>query len=192
MKVKKKGALFTEFCYTDIFEDKKAFKSAKALYSSAFPAAEKIPFPVLRIACKNKKAKLLAVYGSGKFIGLLFLVLMEDIVSVFYFAVSEKLRQKGFGTKILADLKEIYSGKRIFLDIEKPDKRAGNNRIRLRRKAFYERNRFVPCGFDVTEFGVTYDILSFGGKISFDEYKKFMEFFAGKVLYRLVYKKMYE
>lgn len=181
-----------ELRFVDAIENKECYKNATKLYSSAFPPAEKIPLSMLKRTCKKGKAKFFGVYDARKFVGILYLVLMDDIISVFYFAVDENLRGKGYGSAILSAMKEKYPGTRIFLEIEKTDEHAKNNAERLRRKAFYERNGFAPCGFDVTEFGVTYEILSFGGAITMEEYRDIMRYFAGKFFYNLIYKRMLE
>lgn len=175
-------------CFKDAFAEKKSLKKAKALYDSAFPAAEKMPFAMLKNACKKGKAHFFAVYDGNEFIGIVYLVEWDKTASVFYFAVEEKSRQKGYGSRILSMIKEKYDEKTVFLDIEKPS--SEENDIRLRRKRFYERNGFSYCGFDVTEFGVTYEILAFGGEFTAEGYRRFMKFFCGKFIYRLFYKKM--
>lgn len=45
-----------------------------------------------------------------------------------------------------------------------------NRRERLRRKAFYLRNGMVPMGFLVDLFGVEMEVLTFGSRITFEQY----------------------
>ncbi len=177
-------------CFNDSFSEKSLLKKAKELYKSAFPPAERIPFWMLKRACKKGRAEFLSITEDNKFVGIAYCVLMENRVSLFYFAVSENMRNGGYGTEILDMLKERYSGKRIYLEAEKPDEHAENNAERLRRIGFYARNGFEHCGYDVTEFGVTYDILSFGGRVTLREYKDLMRYFAGDIIYFLRFKKM--
>ncbi len=171
----------------DSFKDKPTLKKAKALYNSAFPPAEKIPFWLLKRAYKKGRAEFLSIYEDKTFIGIAYTVSYGGGVCLFYFATEENLRGGGYGAEILSMLKNRYPNTRIYLEAEKPDPAAQNNEMRLRRIAFYARNGFLPCGYDVTEFGVTYDILSFGGNVTFEEYKDLMRYFFGKFIYWLRY-----
>ncbi len=176
--------------FEDSFKNKALLKKAKILYKTAFPPAERIPFWLLKRACKKGKAEFLSITEKGEFIGIAYCVLMETKVSLFYFAIEEKLRNGGYGSCVLSLLKERYCGKRIYLEAEKPDEHAENNQERLRRIGFYNRNGFEHCGYDITEFGVTYDILSWGGTVTPREYKDLMRYFAGDIIYFLRFKKM--
>lgn len=140
---------------------------------------------MLKSAAENGKAKFYGIYDYETFVGLIYFVLLDGAALIFYFAVDENLRGNGYGSKILSAMKERYPETRLFLEIDKPDDRAKNNSMRLRRKAFYERNGFVPCGFS-TGFLVPYDVFSFGGKVTADEYRKIMTFFAKGVTLKSV------
>ncbi|MBQ6876992.1 MAG: GNAT family N-acetyltransferase [Oscillospiraceae bacterium] len=142
---------------------------------------ERIPFPFLKKAAENGGAEFYAIYDGETFVGIIYFVMLGDAALIFYFAVEENLRGGGYGSKILSVMKEKYPGTRIFLETEKPDEKAKNNPIRLRRKAFYQRNGFEECGFR-TGFLVPYDVLSCGGKVTADEYRKIMRFFAKSVV----------
>lgn len=178
-----------ELRFVDAIKNKDCLKNAKKLYSSAFPIAERILFFMLERACKKDRANFFGIYDAQTFAGIVYLVLVDDAALIFYFAVDEKLRGKGYGSAILSALKEKYPGTRIFLEIEKPDEHAKNNPERLRRKAFYERNGFVPCGF-TTGALVTYDVLSYGGAVSINDYRKIMMHFGDSIIFDFVYKKL--
>lgn len=158
-------------------------EKTKRLYFSAFPVIERIPFPMLKKAAENGGAKFFAVCDEKDFIGMIYFVMLEGAALVFYFAVDKKSRNKGYGSSILSALKEKYPETRFFLETEKPDERAENNEMRLRRKAFYRRNGFEECGFR-TGFLVPYDVLSCGGKVTVNEYRKIMRLFAKSVMFR--------
>ena len=178
-----------ELSFVDVFSGKENLQKAKKLYESAFPSDERMPFSMLEKGYLKGIAEFLAVYEGSLFVGIIYVVLIKKYASVFYFAVGENLRGKGFGSRILSAIKERYPNRTIFLDIEKIDEHAENNELRLRRKNFYLRNGFSPCGLTITEFGVTYEILAFGGSLDFDEYKRFMKKFTGKLFYYLVYRR---
>lgn len=80
-------------------------------------------------------------------------------------------------------LKDKYDGKRIFICIEPIEKDAPNYKQRVKRKAFYKKNGFKVMPFQVKEAGVTYDIMSVGGDVTFKEYERITKRFFGRVLY---------
>ncbi len=176
-----------ELSFVDVFSGNENLNKARKLYESAFPSEERMPFAFLEKGYRKGIADFFAVYDGPLFVGIIYVVLIGKYASVFYFAVDEKLRKKGYGSRILSSIKERYQNRTIFLDIEKIDEQAKDNGLRIRRKNFYNRNGFSSCGLFITEFGVNYEILTHNGNIDFPEYKKFMKKFTGKLFYYLVY-----
>ncbi len=173
--------------FEDSFKDKGLLQKAKALYNSAFPKEEKIPWFLLRRAYRRGRAEFLSVLEGEKFIGIAYNVFYGGKVCLFYFAVEDGIRGGGYGSEILSMLKNRYPDTVIYLEAEKPDPNAQNNEMRIRREGFYARNGFFPCGYDITEYGVTYDVLACGGEVSFEEYKELMRYFFGKLIYWIRY-----
>lgn len=71
-----------------------------------------------------------------------------------YFAIDEKFRNKGYGSKVLKDLIKKY--KTIILSIERPKKELKNSQ---KRKEFYLRNGFNETNKFIIDSGVEYEIL---------------------------------
>ena len=64
-----------------------------------------------------------------------------------------------------------YKNKRVFLEIESTvSKQVEDYDIKIRRKAFYERNGLESQGYLVNLFGVEMEIMSFNCDICFEEY----------------------
>ena len=80
------------------------FKKMKALYKSAFPAEERAPFRLLKAKANKENVDCLSIYNDGEWIGMLYTVSLRDLSYVFYFAVSDCCRNKGFGTAALTAL----------------------------------------------------------------------------------------
>ncbi|MCD7808221.1 MAG: GNAT family N-acetyltransferase [Erysipelotrichaceae bacterium] len=133
--------------------------SIKKLYHDSFPRNERAPFKSL-IKRLNKQTDFLAFYDDDLFVGFTYLVTMHDLTYLFYFVVDEPLRNKGYGSAILAYLEEQYTC--IFIDIEVIDVNALNYTQRLRRRDFYLRNHFKETGLGYSFFKVDYEILAFG------------------------------
>ena len=164
------------------------YKDFDLLYGEAFPKEEQIPLWLLKAKAKKPISDCVAVYDGDSFVGLLNLIYHLDIVFVFFFAVSANLRGRGYGTKILGELQEQSPGKRIALCIETLDMPCPNLSQRIRRKAFYERNGFVPCGYRIVEKGVAYDMLSCGGAVTKIEFQKLIQSYMGVILARILYR----
>lgn len=123
--------------------------TVKELYLSAFPAYERYPFWLLDFKSRKKNTDFYVVYDDNEYIGLLYLTYYKDLVYVFYLAIDPSQQSKGYGSKILQHLKDIYNDKRLFLNIEKVDPSADNYEQRVKRKRFYEKNGFKNTDFEI-------------------------------------------
>ena len=83
-------------------------KEIKKLYKEAFPKNERIPIFILKLLTRKNKADFFEIYDKEQFIGLVYNVYYHDIVFVFYLAVNNDLRGKGYGSKVLELIKDKY------------------------------------------------------------------------------------
>lgn len=141
-------------------------KIVKKLYKTAFPRNERMRFRALEKSADSAMVEWLAYYNDGKFVGFSYLSFDDAIAYLFYFAVHDESRSKGYGSEILADIKRRHADKIIVLDIEACGDAAKNREQRLRRRDFYFRNGFADAGFDSNYHGVHYDTLLYGGECS--------------------------
>lgn len=171
------------------FEDALLYKKqVKTLYVNAFPQEERAPISYLYYQVKKGKGHFYAVVDDDQFIGLTFVVQTQDIVSVIFLAIEKDHQRKGYGSRILKELKHKYQSFKIFLTIEVLDPSANNYQQRKKRKAFYQRNGFVSEDYKVQEAGVTYEVLSFGGTVTKQDYQFVMKQFYGRILYKFIVK----
>lgn len=168
-------------------DGKYVWADLKRLYFSAFPKEERFPFGFLKRKAKTDAEECIAVYDDGIYAGLLILVRYKNITLLFYFAVADNLRGKGYGTEILNGLKELYPDDRIILMFEIPDENSPNNAQRLQRKAFYERNGFCDCGYITEEKGVKYKTYSYGGTVTVEEFTALLINYIGQRLFKKYY-----
>ena len=170
----------------DLNQNKKYIQSVKALYNSAFPSAERMPFSILMHKSKGSNITFWAVVDDDKFKGLTYTVWYNDIVFIFYLAVAESERGNGIGTKILSLIKEQFPNCRLVLNIEALDEESDNNAERIRRREFYVKNGFFGAGYNVKEYSVTYENMCCSKNnepVSKEEYFKLIEAFCGKIIY---------
>ena len=116
-----------------------------------------------------------AYYEDEKLVGLTVMFLAYDIAYLSYICIEPSLQDRGYGTRILDMLKETYRDYRMTIDIEETDSDSDNLEDRLRRKAFYVRNGFESTEVYYTYNGVEYEILSWNGIISKEDWQKTIE-----------------
>ncbi len=165
--------------FTDIKKDRSDIRKIKQLYKSAFPPAERAPFHILLRGAKKKNVDFLSCMNGDEWVGMFYVVNHLDMSYVFYFAVAEEKRRKGFGTAILKAALEKYGGRRLFLAIEEVGEQYGNFAERAGRLRFYENAGFVRTGQKVQEADVIYDLMSNNAIVSNDEYRELLKTFLG-------------
>ncbi|MBO4866957.1 MAG: GNAT family N-acetyltransferase [Ruminococcus sp.] len=163
----------------NIKRDKSDLEKIKRLYHNAFPSDERAPFGILVRGAKKPNVNFFSCRDGDKWIGFLYTVNYLDLSYVFYFAVDEALRGKGYGSAILKAAQKKYSGRRLFLAIEEVEKKYKNYQQRVNRLRFYERAGFVRTGQKMQEASVIYDLMSIGGRVRNEEYRQLMISFGG-------------
>ena len=143
------------------------------LYQKAFPRSEKKPFSMIRSMYQKGKSDIWRFTRNGKFAGIIITINGEQTILLDYLAVEESQRGTGIGSEILQLMREHYAGKGVFLEIESVYEDCENKAERIRRKHFYEK-----CGMESMEvfvwlFGVKMELMSFGSKLTFEEYHAF-------------------
>lgn len=151
------------------------FGQIKRLYLAAFPDDERAPFPLLAGKARRSNVEWLAIFADKTFVGFFYNVLYgENLVYIFYFAIEENLRGRGYGSAAMSALKRKYAGKRLFLAMEEMDEAAENFAQRQRRCEFYEFNGFENTHTKLLEGRVIYDVMAIGGTVSKEEYHNLM------------------
>lgn len=158
------------------------YKNIKRLYRTAFPKEERAPLWFLLKKAKWQNIDFSAVYDGGKWVGIIYAVTDSMLTYVMYLAIQETERGSGYGSEVLKAIAKRYRGTRLVLSIEELNEAAPNYKQRVRRKEFYLKNGFQDLNCRVKEFGVTYELLSFGGNVSKEEYKELIQSFRPKLL----------
>lgn len=150
----------------------------KSLAKRAFPKNEQYPFWLLRLLAVRKDVDFLAWYEDGQFCGISYTISDSNCVFVLYLAVNDAVRSRGYGSKILAGLKERYCGENVFLNVEMPDPKAVNAVQRERRLAFYERNGYHRTDSWIVDGGERYLILSLDESYDLKAYARLLRRFS--------------
>lgn len=166
-------------------------KQIKKLYRSAFPAKERAPLIMLFKKTKYDRYNFYSIVNDDEFIGLVYTMEAEKMVYVFFFAITQENRGKGYGTKALECIKKMHPDKAVALMIEDTtDTSAPNIEERINRLGFYERNGFERLGIHINEAGVDYELLGTDKTITRDDFLNMMRAYVGSFLFKILYRKM--
>ena len=169
----------------EITGQKKDLKEMRRLYDASFLDDERIPFSRLLRELSDER-RMFAYYDGEELIGLSYLFYHEDLVYLSYICVEEKLRDHGYGSMILQDIKEMCFNRRIALDIE--EVKGENIEEKKKRKEFYLRNGFSSSGIFYHIYHVDYEILKWNGDVKKEEWHALIRRHWGRFAESAVYK----
>lgn len=170
---------------------KKHTKQVKSLYRSAFPKNERAPFFLLMHRRDNGRDTFYALEENHEFIGLAYTIKTDKMVYVFFLAIEEDARGKGYGTEVLKKLREMYPDRAIALMIEDPEEKSAENlEERIERLKFYEKNGFQRLSIKINEAGVNYELLATENIVTQADFLMMMKDYVGTMLFRILYRKM--
>lgn len=173
------------------FTDARKYKKQiKKLYKSAFPFYERAPFSLLMKRTDNGRDSFYAIVEENSFIGLVYTITCEKMVYVFFLAVTEENRGKGYGSKMLEKIREMHGGKPVTLMIEDTEETSAKNMDeRIRRLKFYERNGFKRLHIKINEAGVRYELLGTDNTVTQADFLALMKEYIGGFLFKIIYRK---
>ena len=154
------------------------YKDVCRLMSAAFPKNEQIPMWLLNVLAFRKSVNFRVFYEDDQFCGVLYTVENNKYVFVLYLEVNDRIRSKGYGTKILDWLKR-NTEKIIVLNVESLNPSAQNALQREKRISFYSRNRIFDTGCRFIDAGENYSVLA-SDIVRFDskEYERLLSRFS--------------
>lgn len=153
----------------DVVTNPQLHRQVKALYESAFPKEERIPWWLLVASSRRKGIGLSAWLDGDIFCGFTAWVTVENMHFLLFFAIVEEQRGKGCGSAILTELQKRYPA--VALNVELLDPAAENYSQRLRRFAFYRKNGFYDTGWYVWEIGGKFRVLSTQPQLDITAYR---------------------
>lgn len=159
----------------NLLDNQKYIGEASDLFLRAFPEDERPPFKMLYDEGKAGQVDLLILVDEDRFLGLAFLVPSFTFNYLYFLAVEDKERGKGYGHLILRELAKTYEGKPIMILAETLKEPSSNWQQREERMIFYHHAGFENLDYGSEEFGVKYDALSLGGYVPFEDYFESMK-----------------
>ena len=170
----------------------KDFRAVKEIFLSAFPRNERPPHIFMYLRSKKPGNDYLALCDGDSLVGMSYVICSESVAYIFFLAIAEERRGKGYGTAALdALIKEYGEERKVVLAIEEIDERADNYPERIRRLRFYEGNGFSMSGYKLREVTMVYDLLEYTQgadttpKITPASYAEIPRIFLGKPLAKI-------
>lgn len=154
----------------NISKEMRYFNEIADLQKNAFPPEEQYSMEKILKLAQEQNIEYKSFWENDLLCGILFFCIGDSMLYLFYIAVNDKLRSKGYGTRMLNWLKEHYPNSDIVLNIEPINKNACNAEQRINRFEFYKRNGFFETGMKLYDDSGIYDILSSAKEINVDEY----------------------
>lgn len=145
------------------------FKKVASLYEAAFPVEERLPLWQLSWNSLKNGQSFLAYFDQEVFIGFTYAICTDNLVYLLFLAVEESKQSQGYGSQILAQVREEAGERPCVLTIEPMDEEDASNRTqRLKRLAFYENNGYQSLNHFYFEGRERYQILITDRSLSLD------------------------
>ena len=98
----------------DYNNDQTIRKDVEPLFISAFPKEER-PEPDYFFSSFDKENNhLYAFYDKKTFVGFASVIIYKHICYIFFLAVKDEYRNKGYGSEILKEIRNLYKDRRIY------------------------------------------------------------------------------
>lgn len=163
----------------NIDEQLEEYQDVASLMNEAFPSNELLPMSYIELMVQSGNADFIAYFDESVFVGLSFVVTIDKIAFLFYLAVNNKIRSKGYGSTILAAIKNKYADKIIILDVECLNENAENIEQRIKRVEFYKRNGFDNTNVRLEWIGEMFDILATSKNLLKKDFAELLNVFTG-------------
>ena len=157
----------------------KDYSYLQDLLVEAFPPNERPPFDGLLEKANQGFADFLVIREENRNIGLAYLVPIEDVVYLFYFAVDSTCRGKGYGSAALKAILEKYKEYHVLFSIEDWEEEAENTEQRIKRHKFYLRCGLIDLPFKLKGNGMVFAVMSNSDSIGPEKCKAVIEGIMG-------------
>lgn len=151
-----------------------------ALYYRTFPRAERKRLSTILKMHRRGSVDVWYFTQNTSFSGFAITLNSDNHILLDYLAVNPKHRGSGIGTEILQMLRSHYEPRSIFLEIESAFDPGPHQPVRLRRRHFYEKCGMTSMDLFVWLFGIKMELMSFGSKMTYEEYVSFYRDYYGQ------------
>ncbi len=153
----------------------------ESLYNSAFPINERPPFDYFyKVFARTNDSHIIGYYQDNQFVGFIHYVIYKDIIYIAYLAVKMDMRNMGYGSQILHDIRQIYPDYTILLCFEEVEPTYLDYPNRVNRQSFYKRNGYIDNGLKTQEGDVIYQSAYNGfHRVNYQNYQQLFDLVYG-------------
>ena len=116
----------------------------RAINTEAFPVEERMS--IEEMYNWRGRSEVLGFYEDDELVGFALILMNEAVVFMVLLAIDCQYRGQGYGSKVLAAIKNEFPDMQIILDFEEVNENSVNYAQRISRKQFYLRNGFHETG----------------------------------------------
>lgn len=145
------------------------------LAKEAFPPEEYLAPTELVKMSQADNFDFLLLKDQEQFVGFMVVQTYKNMAYLFFLAIDEKSRGKGYGSRAIETLKEEYPNKVHTVDFEMLDQTASNYEQRKKRRNFYLRNGYQETGLFLSYLGVDYEVFCMSDNFDIDTFKAMMK-----------------
>ena len=161
----------------------------RPIYFDAFPKKERMPFFLMVLMSKLWNTQFWGFYDGDTPCGFAYFAVHRNLLFLMFLAVDNNLRSKGYGSAILAKIRDTYPDKKLIVSIEPCEDTAPDIEVRKRRKAFYQRNGYSETGYQIKLSGVVQDVLIANGEFRKCEFRLFLALYSCGTLWPRIWRK---
>ena len=133
-------------------------KNLYSKYEEIFPSNERKPLGHIKNLYNKGFLEIIEILDEEEIVGFFITNILPQnpYVLLDFFAIFPEQQSKGYGSKAINLLKELYKNHEgIYIEVEKPDK-LDQDINKYRRIKFYERLGFYNLGYELKLFNVAF------------------------------------
>lgn len=146
-----------------------------SLATEAFPPEEYLAPDKLVEMSKEDNFDFWALTDGDAFVGFMVVQTYKNLAYLFFLAIDSSCRAKGYGSRAIETLRELYPDKKQVVDFEMLDEAAPNNIQRINRRQFYLKNGYKETGLFLSYLGVDYEVFCMSDDFDAREFKDMMK-----------------
>ena len=149
------------------------------LLVEAFPPKERPKLDIMIEKADQGLADFWVIREENRTIGMAYILMVEDIAYLFYFAVDSTCRGKGYGTTAMKTIMEKYKDSKLLFSIEDWEEEAENTEQRIKRHQFYLRCGLIDLPFTLKGNGMIFAVMSNSDAIDSEKCRAVIEGIMG-------------
>ena len=173
----------------DIKKVKLSSHNIKRIYFDAFPKNERMPFLLMVLMSKLWNTQFWGFYDGDTPCGFAYFAVNRKLLFLMFLAVDNSLRSKGYGSAILAEIRDKYPDKKLIVSIEPCEDTAPDIEVRKRRKNFYRRSGYCESGYMMKLNGTVQEVLIANGRFRKNEFRLFFILYSNGTVWPKIWQK---